>query len=79
MNPIKLEDLNVLPLEEVRRTLDKEYGKMVVENEINEIREELDLSEIEINLVNNVVPKAEEFGKSSRRNTHFIRPRYVPV
>ena len=42
MNLIKLEDFNVLPLEEVRRRLDKKYGKMVVEDEINEIGEELD-------------------------------------
>ena len=38
MNLIKLEDLNVLPLEEIRRKLDKKYGKMT--NEINEIGEE---------------------------------------
>jgi len=37
MTLIKLEDLSVLPLEEVRRKLDKKYGKMAVENEINEI------------------------------------------
>ena len=51
---------------------------MVVEDEINEIGEELDLGEIEINLVNNV-PKPEEFSEPSRRNTHFIRPRYAPT
>jgi len=50
---------------------------MTVEDEINEIGEELDLCEIESNLVNNVVPKPEEFGEPSRRNTHLIRPRYV--
>ena len=79
MNLIKLEDLSVLPLEEVRRKLDNKYGKMTVENEINEIGEELDLYETEINLVNNVIPKPEEFGDPSRRNTHFLRPRYVPA
>ena len=52
---------------------------MTVENEISEIGEELDLGETETNLVNNVVPKLEEFGKPIRRNTHFIRSRYVPV
>ena len=52
---------------------------MTVENEINEIGEQLDLEEIETNLVNNVVPEPEEFGESSRRNTHFIRPRYILV
>ena len=79
MNLIKLEDLDVLPLEEIRRKLNKKYGKMTAENEINEIREEIDLYEAETNLVNNVVPKSEEFGESSRRNTHFLIPRYVPA
>jgi len=40
---------------------------MVVEDEINEIGEELDLDEIETNLVNNIVPKPEEFNEPSRR------------
>ena len=52
---------------------------MVVEDETNEIREELNLGEIETNLINNIIPKPEEFGKSSRRDTHFIRLRYVPA
>ena len=65
MNLIKLEDLNVVPLEEIRRKLDKKYGKMIVEDEINKIGEELDLGEIETNQVSNVVPKPEEFGESS--------------
>jgi len=77
MNLIKLRDLNVLPLEEIKRKLDKKYGKMINENEINEIGEEID--ETETNLVNNVVPKPEEFGEPSRKNTHFLRPRYVPA
>ena len=47
MNLIKLEDLNILPLEEIRRKLDKKYGKMTNENEINEIGEEIDLYETE--------------------------------
>ena len=50
---------------------------MVVENEIDEIGEEIDLHETETNLVNNVVPKPEEFGEPSRRNTRFLRRRYV--
>jgi len=79
MNLIKLEDLNVLPLEEIRRTLDKKYGKMTNENEINEIGEEIDLYETETNLVKNVVHKPEEFGEPSRRNTHFLSPKYVPA
>ena len=68
MNRIKLEDLKVLPLKEVKRKLNKKYGKTTVENEINEIEEEIDLYETETNLVNNVVPKPEEFGEPS---THF--------
>jgi len=79
MHLIKLEDLDVLPLDEVIRKLDKKYGKMTVEDEINEIGKKLDLEEIETNLVNNVIPKREEFGEPFRRNTHFIRTRYVPV
>ena len=79
MNLIKLEDLNVLPLEEVRRKVDKKYGKMTVEHEINEIEEEINLYETETNLVNNIVSKPKEFDEPSRRNTHFLRPRYVPA
>ena len=79
MNLIKLRDLNVLPLEEIRRKLDKKYSKIINENEINEIGEEIDLYETETNLVKNVVPKPEEFDRPSRRNTHFLRPRYVPA
>ena len=52
---------------------------MVAKNEINKIEEEIDLHEIETNLVNNFVPKPEEFREPSRRNTHFLRPRYVPA
>ena len=52
---------------------------MIAKNEINEIGEEIDLYETETNLVNNVVPKPEEFGEPSRRNIHFLRPRYIPA
>ena len=52
---------------------------MTVENEINEIGEEVDLYQIETNLVNNVISKSEEFDEPSRRNTHFLRPKYVPI
>ena len=75
MNLIKLEDVNVLPLEEIRRKLDKKYNKMT--NKINKIEEEIDLYETETNLVKNVIPKPKEFDEPSRRNTHFLRPRYV--
>ena len=77
MNLIKLDDLNALPLEEIKQKLDKKCGKMVAENEINEIGEEIDLHETETNLINNIVPKPEEFSEPSRKNTHFLRPRYV--
>ena len=69
----------MLPLEEIKKKLDKKYGKMAIEDEINEIGKELDLGEIETNLVNIVIPKPEEFGEPSRRSIHFLRPRYVPV
>ena len=52
---------------------------MTVEDEINEIGGEIDLYKIETNLVKNVVPKPEEFGEPSRRNTHFLRLRYFPL
>ena len=55
MNLIKLEDLNVLPLEEIRKKLDKKFEKKPLEEENNEVGEE-----IETNLVNNVVLKLEE-------------------
>jgi len=35
INLIILEDLNVLSLEEVRKKLDRKYGKIVFEDEIN--------------------------------------------
>ena len=34
--------------------------------------------EDETNLVNNVVPKPEKLDEPSRRNTNFIRLRFVP-
>jgi len=52
---------------------------MTIENEINEIGEEVDLYETETNLFSNVILTPEEFGKPSRINTHFLRPRYVPA
>ena len=52
---------------------------MVFENEINEIGEEHNIDEIESNLVNNVISKLKEFGKSSRRDTHFMRSLYIPA
>jgi len=72
MNLIKLEDLNVLPLEEIRKKLDKTLEKKILEEENNEVGEE-----IKTNFVNNVVPKLEEWDESSRRNSQFLRPRYA--
>jgi len=40
MNLIKLDDLNALPLKEIKRKLDKKYGKMATADEISEIGEE---------------------------------------
>jgi len=37
MNLIKLEDLNLVHLKEIRRKLNRKYGKMAAEDEINEI------------------------------------------
>ena len=54
--------------------MDKKFEKNPLEEENNELGEE-----IETNLVNNVVPKPEEWGESSRRNSQFLRPRYVSV
>ena len=52
---------------------------MIVEDKIKKIGEEIDLYETETNLVKNGIPKHEEFGEPSRRNTHFLKPRYVPA
>ena len=79
MNLIKLEDLNVAPLETIRKKLDRKYGEMVFDDKMNEIEEGFKTNEIESNLVNNVVPEPKEFGEPSRKNTHFMRPRYIPV
>ena len=59
--------------------MDKKYDQTAIEDKIKEIGAELELNEIETNLVNNVVSKPEQFGEPSRRNTHFIRPRYIPA
>jgi len=69
INLIKLEDLNILPLEEIRQKLDKKFGKKLLEEENNEIGEEFNINKIESNLVNNIVPKSKDWVKLSRRNT----------
>ena len=55
MNLIKQENLNMVPLEEIRRKLDKKYGKIVFDDGINDIGEELTIDEVESNLVKNVI------------------------
>jgi len=62
-------------LEEIRKKMDKKIEKKLLEEENNEVGEELNIDGT--NLVNNVIPKPEEWGKSSRRNTQFLRPRYI--
>ena len=50
--------------------------KKTLDEENKEVGEELNMDEIEYNLLNNIVPRPEEWGKSSRRNTQFLRARY---
>ena len=57
MNLIKLEDLKVLPLKEIRKKLHKKFRKKPLKKENNEVGEEIDS-----NLVNNMVPNPEEWG-----------------
>ena len=52
---------------------------MLTDEENNEMGEELNVDGIKSNLINNFVPKPEEFDESSRRNNHFMRRRYVLV
>ena len=78
MNLIKLEDLNIVSLEEIRRKLNKKYDKMVFNDKINKTGEKLNVDKIESNPVNNIILKPEEFCEPSR-DTHFMRPRYIPV
>ena len=55
MNLIKVEDLKVVPSEEIGKRLGRKYGKIVFDDEINEIGEELNIDEIEYKLVNSVL------------------------
>jgi len=57
--------------------LDKKFEEMIADEENNEIGGEFNIDEIKSSLVNNITPKFDEFGESSRRNSHFMRPRYV--
>ena len=49
----------------------------MAESEINKIGEVLNIDELESNLIDNVTLKPNEFGESCRRNTHFMRPKYI--
>jgi len=59
------------------KTGPKKNKKRVADGENNEIEEELNIDEIESSLVNDIIPKLEVLGESYRRNTHFMRFRYV--
>jgi len=52
---------------------------MVFDDEINKIGEKLNIGEIETWLVNNLIPMPEEFGRPSRGNTHFMRPKHFSI
>jgi len=49
--------------------MDKKIWKNGDKSEINEFGEELNIDD----LVDNIIPKLKEFGKSSERNTHLMR------
>jgi len=55
VNLIKLMDLDDIPLEEIRRKLNKKYEKLVPKSEINEIIKEHNINKFEYKLVNNVI------------------------
>ena len=42
MNLIKLEDVNALPLEEIRKKLDKKLEKKILDEENNKVGEEIE-------------------------------------
>ena len=57
------------------RKLGGAWIKKLDDSETNEVGKELNMDEIDSNLVNNVIPKHEEFGESSIR----MRPGYIPM
>jgi len=79
MNLIKLEDLNIVLLEEIRRKMNlKNMVKWCLI--VTLMKLEKNLIKTKSNLVNNVILKLEEFDKFSKRKFHFIiTPRYVPT
>jgi len=58
--------------------LNKKYKQLVAESENNKIDEECNINKLDSNLVNNPIPNSREHGESSRRNTKFMRPKYIP-
>jgi len=66
MNLIKLEDLNAVQLEEIRKNRIRNLRKKTLDEENNKVGEELKIDEIESHLVKNVVHKPKEWGESSR-------------
>jgi len=69
MNLLKLEDLHVIPLKEIIISLNKNYEKLVVKSETNEISKEHNINEFESNIATNVIPKSKKFGELSITNT----------
>jgi len=75
MNLIKLEDLQAIPIEEVKKKVRQKIKQILIDSEINGIGEELNISEFESKLVDTIIANPEDFSESSRRNTRFMRPR----
>ena len=72
MGLIKLEDLEFVPLEDVKRKLENKMGKMIMDN--NKIEEEINQENInENNFVNSVVQRPMFQGEPSQ-----ARAKYVP-
>ncbi|KAL2902531.1 ORF 1: putative Polyprotein CP [Bienertia sinuspersici] len=66
MGLIKLDDLEFVPLEDIKRKLDNKLGKMIVDN--NKVGEEINQEETtENNFVNNTVQRPKFQGETSNR------------
>ena len=50
---------------------------MASKNEINEIGVEVNVDKFDSYLVNNSIPKHDGLGETSRRNAHFMKPKYI--
>lgn len=77
MSLIKLEDMESIPLEKIRKMFDKKLGKMVLDEESNEVGEKIEDEPLEINLVNNMIPKPERFGVSSGTNHNYMKTKTI--